>query len=212
MSPGASNLACNRGRAAPLAYNRGKFRPDSQAHRARLPNLTFNYFIHEMKYIGEIPTMSINYPTLAHFRHFRHSFNYNIFPDTQIMQNKANFENVKMNINLDMISNYKNLSRWLRPKNKANSNPIQTQFNPIQTQFKPISNPNKANSQKAKCDFLAELTNLKGANFKHLTGHAVLMKTTIKMLRIFNNLLISPPFLIDNSIDYALYRLKEAHL
>jgi len=42
--------------------------------------------------------MSINYPTLAHFRHFshfRHSFNYNIFPDTlyyaKQTQNKANF-------------------------------------------------------------------------------------------------------------------------
>jgi hypothetical protein len=30
-------------------------------------------------------------------------------------------------------------------KNKANSNPIQTQFNPIQSQFNPISKPNKPN-------------------------------------------------------------------
>ncbi len=50
-----------------------------------------------------------------------------------------------MNINLDMKSNYKILSRWLRPKNKPNSkpikpktNPIKAKTNPIQTQSKPI--------------------------------------------------------------------------
>jgi hypothetical protein len=53
------------------------------------------------------------------------------------MQNKPNYSNDKMNINLDMISNYKNLSHWRGPKNKANSNPIQTQLKPKQTQFKP---------------------------------------------------------------------------
>ncbi len=78
--------------------------------------------------------MSINYPTLAHFRHFshfRHSFNYNIFPDTQIMQNKPNFRNDKMNINLDITSKYEILSHWLRPKNKPNSNPLKPKTNPI---------------------------------------------------------------------------------
>ena len=84
----------------------------------------------------------------------------------QIMQNKPNFENDKMNITLDITSNYEILPRLERPKNKPNSNPIQSQFNPKQTQFKPISKPNKPNSQKAKYDFLAEFTTLKGANFK----------------------------------------------
>ena len=93
----------------------------------------------------------MRYPTLAHFRHFshfRHSFNYNIFPDTLFMQNKPNFGISKMNITLDITSNYKILPRLERPKNKANSNPIQSQFNPKQTQFNPISNPNKPNFER----------------------------------------------------------------
>ena len=59
------------------------------------------------------------------------------------MQNKPNFRNDKMNTNLDMTSIYMILSRWLRPKNKPNSKPIQTQLNPKQTQFNPIQTQNK---------------------------------------------------------------------
>jgi len=62
------------------------------------------------------------------------------------MQNKANFRNDKMNINLDMTGIYEFLSCWLRPKNKPNSkpikpktNPIKAKTNPIQTQSKPMS-------------------------------------------------------------------------
>ena len=93
--------------------------------------------------------MSIDNPTLAHFRHFshfRHSFNYNIFPATQIMQNKPNFRNDKMNITIDITRNYKILSSSPGPKNKANSNPIQSQFKPKQTQFKANKAKNKPNS------------------------------------------------------------------
>ena len=43
------------------------------------------------------------YPTLAHFRHFSHSFNYNIFPMHSIMQNKPNFGNDKMNLTMILI-------------------------------------------------------------------------------------------------------------
>ena len=47
------------------------------------------------------------------------------------MQNKPNFGIDKMNISLDMTSNYENFSRWNRPKNKANSNPIKANSKPI---------------------------------------------------------------------------------
>jgi len=85
--------------------------------------------------------MSTKNPTLVHFRHFshfRHSFNYTVFPIHLFMQNKANFGNSKMNINACLSMFYVILSHWLRRKNKPNSNPIkpiQTQFKPNQTQF-----------------------------------------------------------------------------
>ena len=41
-----------------------------------------------------------------------------------------------MNINLDIKSNYKILSRWLRPKNKPNSKPIKPKTKPIKANFK----------------------------------------------------------------------------
>jgi hypothetical protein len=64
------------------------------------------------------------------------------------MQNKANFRNDKMSITIDMTSIYKILYPSPGPKNKPNSNPIQTQFKPKQSQFKPISKPNKPNQSQ----------------------------------------------------------------
>jgi hypothetical protein len=63
--------------------------------------------------------------------------NYNIFPTHPFMQNKPNFLHFSP-------------KNTCLTKNKANSNPIQTQFKPKQTQFKP--------------NFLSEYTTLKGAN------------------------------------------------
>ena len=67
------------------------------------------------------------------------------------MQNKANLTEAQMNINLDMKSNYKILSRWLRPKNKANSNPIKAKFkansNPMS---KPLLGAKPLQAQSAK--------------------------------------------------------------
>jgi len=75
----------------------------------------------------------------------------------QIMQNKPNLRNDKMNITLDMTSKYTILSCLAGPKNKANSkpikpktNPIQSQFNPKQTQLKPIQTQNKPNLAKGR--------------------------------------------------------------
>ena len=106
---------------------------------------------------GELPTMSIDNPTLAHFRHFSSLYT-NLHSTTvenslqirPFMQNKANFGNVKMNITFDTTSNYKEFDPLGGSKNKANSNPIQSQFKPKQTQFKPISNPIKPNLSKGQ--------------------------------------------------------------
>jgi hypothetical protein len=57
------------------------------------------------------------------------------------MQNKANFRNDKMNITIDMTSNYMIESAGSGQK----TNPIQTQSKPKQTQFKPNKAKNKPN-------------------------------------------------------------------
>jgi hypothetical protein len=74
---------------------------------------------------------------------------YNIFPKNLILTNKANFKDGKMNINIDITSNYEILPAGSGEK----TNPIQTQLKPIQTQFNPIqtqSNPIKANLSKGQ--------------------------------------------------------------
>jgi hypothetical protein len=57
------------------------------------------------------------------------------------MQNKANFRKSQMNVSDFITRDYDKMDTWSSGKNKANSNPIQTQFKantkPIQTQYKP---------------------------------------------------------------------------
>ena len=57
------------------------------------------------------------------------------------MQNKANFRKSQMNVNKALTKNYEQMDTWSIGKNKANTNPIQTQFKanskPKQTQYKP---------------------------------------------------------------------------
>ncbi|MBL7145710.1 MAG: hypothetical protein ISS76_15845 [Phycisphaerae bacterium] len=101
--------------------------------------------------ISSLWSSSIKNPTLAHFRHFshfRHSFNYNIFPDTQIMQNKPNFGISKMNVNAYVTMRYANLNAGSGQKTK----PIQSQFKPNLTQYKANSNPIKANTNPIKAN------------------------------------------------------------
>ena len=95
--------------------------------------------------------MGIEYPTLVHFRHFRHfSSLLTIFPSTTVesalqnhlfMQNKPNFQKSQINVSTVITMNYEQRTMNDEIKNKANSKPIQTQFKPntkpIQTQFKP---------------------------------------------------------------------------
>ena len=84
--------------------------------------------------------MSVKNPTLAHFRHFSSLLTH--FPST-IVENSLQITPfyAKQTQFYSFFSPQTPISR----KNKANSNPIQSQFNPKQTQFKPISKPNKPN-------------------------------------------------------------------
>ena len=109
-----------------------------------------------MKYLGELPTMSIENTTLAHFRHFshfRHSIIITYFQIHSILTNKPNFRNDKMNITLDMTSKYEispaGSGQKTKPK-QTQLKPIQTQFNPIQTQLKPKQSQFKPNQTQFK--------------------------------------------------------------
>jgi hypothetical protein len=92
-----------------------------------------------------------------------------------------------MNITLDVTIVYKTLCRSQGPKNKANSKPIKPKTNPIKAKTKPIQTQSNPISLISKYS---------------------LIFYPKKCSEYLNNLLISPPFLIDNSIDYALYILK----
>jgi len=78
------------------------------------------------------PFTSIENPTLAHFRHFRH-FSSLYFPlylsrilykSALFMQNKPNSLNVRIYINIYATKNYNNFIPLAGQKNKPNSNPI----------------------------------------------------------------------------------------
>ncbi len=73
---------------------------------------------------------SIENPTLAHFRHFRHSSLSR--PSTSVenplqinlfMQNKPNFRKSQMNVNPYNRTDYENKSNWTLGESKPNSNP-----------------------------------------------------------------------------------------
>jgi len=75
--------------------------------------------------------MSIENPTLAHFRHFSSLFTN--FPSTFVekplqissfMQNKANLLDDQMNVNKVLTKDYENISNCTLAENKPNTNPI----------------------------------------------------------------------------------------
>ncbi len=79
--------------------------------------------------------MSIEIPTLAHFRHFSSLFTN--LPSTSVedplqinvfMQNKPNFQKSQMNVNPYNTKDYENKSNWTLGENKPNSNPIKPNF------------------------------------------------------------------------------------
>ncbi len=73
------------------------------------------------------------------------------------MQNKANFQKVKLNVNEVLTRDYVQMDTWSIRKTK----PIQSQFKanskPIQSQLKPILCQNKANSNPNKPNFRANI-------------------------------------------------------
>jgi len=62
-----------------------------------------------------------------------------------IMQNKPNSQKAQMNASIVLTKDYDNWTLGERGKNKANTNPIQSQSNPIQSQYKPKQTQNKPN-------------------------------------------------------------------
>jgi hypothetical protein len=95
--------------------------------------------------------MSIENPTLAHFRHFsslitneiRSTKDY-VRKNNLFMQNKANFRKVKFNVNKVLTKAYDRMDTWsirktkpIQTQFKAKTNPIKANSNPIQTQTKP---------------------------------------------------------------------------
>jgi len=79
--------------------------------------------------------MSIENPTLAHFRHFS-SLLTNL-PSTSVkdslqiglfMQNKPNLLDVQMNVNPYNTTDYENIANWTLGENKPNSNPNKPNF------------------------------------------------------------------------------------
>ena len=57
----------------------------------------------------------------------------------EYMQNKANLLDNQMNVNSLVTKDYENKIAFGLPKNKPNTNPIQSQSKPIQTQSNPIN-------------------------------------------------------------------------
>jgi len=59
-----------------------------------------------------------------------------------------------MSVNNALTMNYEKMDTWWGGKNKAKTNPIQSQYKantkPIQSQYKPNTNPNKPNFKVEK--------------------------------------------------------------
>jgi hypothetical protein len=78
-----------------------------------------------------LPIMSIENPTLAHFRYFSSLFTLSHLyicrePSTNqllFMQNKPNFRKSQMNVNIYNRKNYENKSNWTIGQNKPNLKP-----------------------------------------------------------------------------------------
>ncbi len=124
-----------------MAYNRGARRPSQRVRRSRFLNLkdqpSFGGVNIERnkKSLGELPIMSIENPTLAHFRHFRHSVPRSFptdctilkgvriityFQTHSILTNKPNFQKSQMNVTSLITMEYENKRDWIIGQNKPN--------------------------------------------------------------------------------------------
>ncbi len=77
------------------------------------------------------------------------------------MRNKPNSPNVQMNLTFFTTMNYAIFASLTKVKNKANSNPIQTQL----SQLKPILGPNKANSNPKQTQFQTNSSSVNGLKY-----------------------------------------------
>jgi hypothetical protein len=93
------------------------------------------------KSLGELPIMSIENPTLAHFRHFSSLFTH--FPSTPVENvrqinpfyaKQSQFQKWQKNINAFITMRYRNLDTLMGGKTK----PIQTQSKPIFYSLAPL--------------------------------------------------------------------------
>jgi hypothetical protein len=129
--------------------------------------------------------MSIENPTLVHFRHF--SSLLTIFPSTTVVRalqihpfltNKANFQKSQVNISDLIIREYELMDTWSSGKKQSQTKPKQTQFkantNPKQTQ-------NKANqSQFWRQKMTAAATNRK--TWKIKTDYSTIALQSVKTM------------------------------
>ncbi len=91
------------------------------------------------------------------------------------MQNKANFQKVKLNVNKVLTKDYDQMDTWsirktkpIQTQYKPNSNPIKAKTNPIQTQNKPNSCPPSVWRVKPKIQWLAKFTTAPAGKKFHL--------------------------------------------
>ncbi len=106
-----------------------------------MPSLIVN-FEQSTNILGEQSIMSIENPTLAHFRHFSPLLTNlpstsveNVLQISSFMQNKPNSPNVQLNVTFFITMNYTIFTSLTKVKNKPNSNPIKAKTKPIQTQL-----------------------------------------------------------------------------
>jgi len=144
--------------------------------------------------------MIINYPILAHFRHF--SSLLTDFPSTTV-------ENVRQIT--PFYAKQSQFCAFLARKRRFHekTKPIQTQLKPKQTQFKPNKANNKPNSNPTcRCVAPSEDRFVERPKRLPIANGAPapqFIEKLTKMLQIFKQFVNIPPFLIDNSINYALY-------
>ena len=168
LPPGATNLGLQQG-----AGGNAQIR-ESRSQRSGIclteSDLPWAESILERngKSLAEIPIMSIENPTLAHFRHFSSLFTKlpsttveNSLQITPFYAKQSQFQKRQNEHNFRHDKILRDFMPLTGPKNKPNSKPIQTQFNPKQSQLKPIQTQNKPNSKPIQTQFNPKQSQLK---------------------------------------------------
>jgi hypothetical protein len=92
------------------------------------------------------------------------------------MQNKANFQKVKLNVNQVLTKDYDRMDTWSIRKTKpiqSQSKPIQSQLKPIQSQLKPKQTQFKAKQTQFQSQYMLLLLTINGCriSFGHYAGN-----------------------------------------